>query len=202
MGLPLGHAAALFLSPLIVYSEAMLSPLIKELLSLPPDSREVIVRGWVRTNRELKNLVFVEMNDGSCPGGIQCAFDRGAGNVPEALAALSTGASAEIRGRLAPSPASGQAVEVAASDLTLIGEAAPESYPGMPAYPLQKKRHSLEFLREIAHLRARTNTFASVERVRNRLAFGIHEFFQARGFQYVHTPIITTSDAEGAGAMF
>jgi asparaginyl-tRNA synthetase len=99
-------------------------------------------------------------------------------------------------------------VEVAASDLSLIGEAPSEScpgapgYPEIPAYPLHKKRHSLEFLREIAHLRARTNTFGSVERVRNRLAFGVHEFFQARGFQYVQTPIITTSDAEGAGAMF
>ena len=174
--------------------------LIKELLSLPADSREVRVRGWVRTKRELKNLVFVEMNDGSCFEGIQCTFDRSRegwdDETETALAALSTGAAAEIRGCLAPSPASGQAVEVAAETLSVIGEASPETYP------LQKKRHSLKFLREIAHFRARTNTFGAVSRVRSRLAFAIHEFFQSRGFQYVHTPIITTQDAEGAGALF
>jgi asparaginyl-tRNA synthetase len=174
--------------------------LIKELLSLPADSREVTVRGWVRTKREMKNLVFVEMNDGSCFAGIQCTFDRSGegwdGETETALASLSTGASAEIRGRLVPSPASGQAVEVAAEAAVLIGEAPGETYP------LQKKRHSLEFLREIAHLRARTNTFGAVGRVRSRMAFAIHEFFQSRGFQYIHAPIITTNDAEGAGAMF
>jgi asparaginyl-tRNA synthetase len=171
--------------------------LIKELLSLPADSREVRVRGWVRTKREMKNLVFVAMNDGSCFADIQCTFDRTRdGGMETALASLSTGAAAEIRGCLVPSPASGQAVEVAAESLTVIGEAPPETYP------LQKKRHSLEFLREIAHLRARTNTFGAVSRVRSRLAFAVHEFFQSRGFQYVHTPIITTQDAEGAGALF
>jgi asparaginyl-tRNA synthetase len=187
-------------------------PLIKELLTLPADSREVIVRGWVRTKRNMKNLVFVEVNDGSCFGSIQCTFDLAPGTgapapagkdgtgradaAAEALAALSTGASVEIRGKLIPSPASGQAVEVAASFITITGSAPAETYP------LQKKRHSFEFLREIAHLRARTNTFGAVARVRNRLAFAVHEFFQSRGFQYVHTPIITASDAEGAGAMF
>ncbi|MDR0761287.1 MAG: asparagine--tRNA ligase [Treponema sp.] len=174
--------------------------LIKELLSLPADSREVRVRGWVRTKREMKNLVFVAMNDGSCFADIQCTFDRTRedwdGGTETALASLSTGAAAEIGGRLVPSPASGQAAEVAAETLSIIGEAPPETYP------LQKKRHSLEFLREIAHLRARTNTFGAVSRVRNRMAFAIHEFFQSRGFQYVHTPIITTQDAEGAGALF
>jgi asparaginyl-tRNA synthetase len=180
----------------------MLSPLIKELLSLPAEHQEVTVRGWVRTKRDLKNLVFVEVNDGSCFNSIQCTFDRtkdqdGLDEPAEAvLAGLSTGASVEIQGRLAPSPASGQAVEVAARNITLIGEAPAE------AYPLQKKRHSLEFLREIAHLRARTNTFGAVARVRSRLAFAVHEFFQSRGFHYVHTPVITASDAEGAGAMF
>jgi asparaginyl-tRNA synthetase len=148
----------------------------------------------------MKNLVFVEMNDGSCFSGIQCTFDRsregGDGGTETALTVLSTGASAEIRGRLVPSPASGQAVEVAAETLTIIGEAPAETYP------LQKKRHSLEFLREIAHLRARTNTFGAVGRIRSRMAFAVHEFFQSRGFRYVHTPIITTNDAEGAGAMF
>jgi asparaginyl-tRNA synthetase len=151
--------------------------------------------GWIRTKRELKNLVFVEINDGSCFSGLQCTFNRDE-NQPLPLDRVSTGASVEIRGKLVPSPAAGQTVELAAVDIRVIGEAPPESYP------LQKKRHSLEFLREIAHLRARTNTFAAIARVRSRLAFGIHEFFQSRHFQYVHTPIITASDAEGAGAMF
>jgi asparaginyl-tRNA synthetase len=177
----------------------MTVPLIKELLALGAESQDVIVRGWVRTKRDLKNLVFVEVNDGSCLGGIQCTFDRnsfGTEAGDTVLAALSTGASVEIGGTLVPSPGSGQAVEVAARRIRVVGEAPAETYP------LQKKRHSFEFLREIAHLRARTNTFGAVARVRNRLGFAIHEFFQGRGFLYVHTPIITASDAEGAGAMF
>ncbi|MDR3161469.1 MAG: asparagine--tRNA ligase [Spirochaetaceae bacterium] len=176
-----------------------MQPLIREILALPPESQHITVRGWVRTKRELKNLVFVEVNDGSSFTGIQCTFDRGAG-LPEetakVLPAVSTGAAVEVRGKLVPSPASGQQVELAAADLVLVGEAPAETYP------LQKKRHSLEFLREIAHLRPRTNTFGAVARLRSRLAFAVHEFFRSRGFQYVHTPIITASDAEGAGAMF
>jgi asparaginyl-tRNA synthetase len=172
----------------------MLIPLIKEILSFPADFREVKVRGWVRTKRELKNLIFVELNDGSSFSGIQCTFDRSA--AAGVLDRVSTGASVEVRGRLQPSPASGQTLEVAAEDLRIIGEAPAESYP------LQKKRHSLEFLREIAHLRARTNTFGAVGRIRNRLAFAIHQYFQGQGFVYIHTPIITAGDAEGAGAMF
>ncbi|MDR1239987.1 MAG: asparagine--tRNA ligase [Treponema sp.] len=179
----------------------MLFPLIKEILAFPADSRELSVRGWVRTRRELKNLVFVEVNDGSSLAGLQCTFDRSAElpgdtRIVCALNRAGTGASVEIRGRLVPSPASGQAVELAAEHLRIIGEAPAESYP------LQKKRHSLEFLREIAHLRVRTNTFGAVARVRNCLAFAIHRYFQDRGFVYVHTPIITANDAEGAGAMF
>jgi asparaginyl-tRNA synthetase len=153
----------------------------------------------------MKNLVFVEVNDGSCFSGIQCTFDStnsASKDSAQALERLSTGAAVIIRGSLVPSPAAGQAVEVAASALEIAGEAPAEERPGIAAYPLQKKRHSLEFLREIAHLRARTNTFAAVARVRDRLAFAVHEFFRSRGFQYVHTPIITASDAEGAGAMF
>ena len=189
----------------------MLFPLIKDILSLPVDSsslnsRELKVRGWVRTKRELKNLVFVELNDGSCLRNIQCAFDRSGENtaesVLEALETLETGASVEISGVLVPSPAAGQALELAASFIRIIGPAPAAARPGIPAYPLQKKRHSLEFLREISHLRPRTNTFAAVARVRSRLAFGIHQFFRENGYQYIHTPIITASDAEGAGAMF
>jgi asparaginyl-tRNA synthetase len=174
----------------------MSTPLIKEILSFSAESQDVVIRGWVRTTREMKNLVFVEIYDGSCFSGIQCTFDRSGVTAADALPALSTGSSVEIRGKLVPSPASGQALEVAAETLTLIGEAPAETYP------LQKKRHSPEFLREIAHLRPRTNTFGAVARVRSRLAFAVHEFFQSRGFLYLHTPIITASDAEGAGAMF
>jgi asparaginyl-tRNA synthetase len=147
----------------------------------------------------MKNLVFVEVNDGSCFRNIQCTFDTAGDlepNTAGALAELGTGAAVEISGKLVPSPAEGQAVEAAASSLVILGPAPAETYP------LQKKRHSLEFLREIAHLRARTNTFGAVARVRNRLAFAVHEFFQSRYFQYIHTPIITGSDAEGAGALF
>jgi asparaginyl-tRNA synthetase len=174
--------------------------LIKEILALPAEPREIRVYGWVRTKRESKNLVFVEVNDGSCINSIQCTFEKSAGpggvELLAALEALSTGASVEVWGRLVPSPARGQALELAASGLTLIGAAPPETYP------LQKKGHSPEFLREIAHLRARTNTTGAVARVRSRLSFAVHEFFQSRGFQHIHTPIITANDAEGAGAMF
>jgi asparaginyl-tRNA synthetase len=183
----------------------MLCPLIKELLNLEPLSQPVTVRGWVRTKRELKNLTFIEVNDGSCFAGLQCTFDREAGSgaaLTETLAKISTGSSVEIRGRLTPSPAAGQRVELASDVVVLVGEAPAETANGIAAYPLQKKRHSLEFLREIGHLRARTNTFGAVMRVRNKLAFGIHQFFQERGFVYVNTPVITASDAEGAGAMF
>jgi asparaginyl-tRNA synthetase len=178
---------------------------IKELLRLTPDSREVRVRGWVRTKRELKNIVFLEVNDGSCMTSMQCTFELEASGgllsaeTLAALGAVTTGASVEVRGRLRPSPAAKQPVEVAAASVVLIGEAPAE---GADAYPLQKKQHSLEFLREIAHLRPRTNTIGAVARVRSRMAFAIHEFFQGRGYMYVHTPIITASDAEGAGTMF
>ena len=166
---------------------------------MTPSGQEIRVRGWVRTKREMKNLVFVEINDGSSLNNFQCTFDTLGitdSSTKENLALLGTGAAIEIGGQLVSSPGAGQAVEAAASSLLITGHAPPETYP------LQKKRHSLEFLREIAHLRARTNTFGAVARVRNRLAFAIHEFFQGRHFQYIHTPIITASDAEGAGEMF
>jgi asparaginyl-tRNA synthetase len=186
--------------------------LIKEILVTTPASQQVEVHGWVRTRREMKNLVFIEVNDGSCITGIQCTFDRNNNHFPAeteaALANLSTGASVAVSGLLVASPASGQAVEVSGNALRIIGEAPTENraaepaYLGIPAYPLQKKQHSLEFLREIAHLRPRTNTFGAVARVRSRMAFAIHQYFQERGFQYITTPIITAGDAEGAGAMF
>ncbi|MCL2190621.1 MAG: asparagine--tRNA ligase [Treponema sp.] len=187
----------------------MTAKLIREILAQTPASQETEVRGWVRTKRETKNLVFVEVNDGSCRAGIQCTFDRGAaGETEAALALLGTGASVAVSGKLIPSPASGQTVELAAESLRVLGEAPAENreavpeYLGIPAYPLQKKRHSMEFLREIAHLRPRTNTFGAVARVRSRMSYAIHRYFNENGFQYVHTPIITSADGEGAGAMF
>jgi asparaginyl-tRNA synthetase len=169
---------------------------VKEITGLEPDGRAVTVKGWVRTKRAVKTAVFLEINDGSRLSNIQCVFDTADGELAAALAAAGTGASVAIEGSLVPSPAAGQKVEVKAASLRVIGEAPADTYP------LQKKAHSFEFLREIAHLRPRTNTFGAVARVRNRMAFSVHEFFQARGFQYVHTPLITASDAEGAGAMF
>jgi asparaginyl-tRNA synthetase len=179
--------------------------LIKHILAEKPQSQEVSVSGWVKTKRDMKQLVFIEAHDGSCFAGIQCAFDRAAGldaQTEEALAAVGTGTSVEIKGRLVESPASGQSVEIAATSLRILGEAPATDSGDIPAYPLQKKRHSLEFLREIAHLRPRTNTFGAVARLRSRIAFAIHRYFQERDFHYVHTPIITSGDAEGAGAMF
>jgi len=183
----------------------MLPTLIKYILEQAPQSQEVEISGWVRTKRDMKTLVFVEVNDGSCFAGIQCTFDRGAGidaQTEAALASLSTGASVKINGKLIPSPASGQAVEIAAVSLQVLGDAPAEASDNIQAYPLQKKRHSLEFLREIAHLRPRTNTFGAVARLRSRLAFAIHRYFQERDFHYLHTPVITAGDCEGAGAMF
>ncbi|MDR2897843.1 MAG: asparagine--tRNA ligase [Spirochaetaceae bacterium] len=165
-----------------------------------PDGRSVTVCGWVRTKRDTKNLTFIQVNDGSCFASIQLTFDREGGNVtPEIEAELkkiTTGASIEAVGNLTASPASGQAVEIAAVSLSVTGTAPVESYP------LQKKNQSLEFLRENAHLRARTNTFGAVARMRSEMAYAVHTFFHERGFSYVHTPIITASDCEGAGEMF
>jgi asparaginyl-tRNA synthetase len=167
---------------------------VRDLLSSDP-GRRVTARGWIKTRRDSKGVHFLQLSDGSCFRDLQVVI--AAGSVAEdALAAATTGASVEVEGELAPSPAAGQRVELQASALRVLGAADPKTYP------LQKKGHSFEFLREIAHLRPRTNTFGAVFRVRNALSFAIHSFFQERGFLYVHTPIITASDAEGAGAMF
>ena len=173
--------------------------LIKDILTQKPDGQEVAVYGWVRTKRETKNLIFIQVNDGSCFASIQLTFDRDKGidaQTEKELSRITTGASIKAVGSLIESPASGQAVEVAAKTIFVYGEASGETYP------LQKKRHTFEFLRDIAHLRARTNTFGAVARVRNQMAFAVHNFFQEHGFQYVHTPLITASDCEGAGEMF
>ena len=171
---------------------------IKTLLHESAVGTAVTAKGWVRTKRATKNAIFIELNDGSCFANIQCVFDNNATDttMKAALERASTGAALAVQGTLVDSPASGQPVEIQASAIEVIGESPVETYP------LQKKAHSLEFLREIAHLRPRTNTFGAVARVRNQMAFAVHSFFQERGFNYVHTPIITASDCEGAGEMF
>ncbi|MBP5251218.1 MAG: asparagine--tRNA ligase [Treponema sp.] len=177
--------------------------LIKDLLTSNPDGRTVTVCGWVRTKRDSKNLVFIQVNDGSCFASIQITFDRtnpaqnaDAPKIEESLKSVTTGASIKAEGLLVPSPASGQAVEVTLVNLEVLGVCLPEEYP------LQKKNMSMEYLRENAHLRARTNTFGAVFRMRSQMAIAIHTFFQERGFVYISAPEITCSDAEGAGEMF
>ncbi|MDX5346278.1 MAG: asparagine--tRNA ligase [Hymenobacteraceae bacterium] len=168
---------------------------VKELLTASDLDREVLVKGWVRTKRGNKYVNFIAVNDGSTIQNIQVVAD--AEQFPEdILKEVTTGASVAVTGKLVASQGKGQSVEIHATEITLLGTADPETYP------LQKKAHSMEFLREIAHLRFRTNTFGAVFRVRNALAFAVHKFFQERGFVYMHTPIITASDAEGAGEMF
>jgi asparaginyl-tRNA synthetase len=155
----------------------------------------VLVRGWVRTRRTSKaGLTFIEVNDGSSLANLQVVAEQHLPNYEE-LTRLSTGSSIEVRGTVVESPAKEQAVELQAECVRVVGEA-PETYP------LQKKRHSFEYLRTIAHLRPRTNTFGAIARVRNEVCRAIHAYFQSRGYLYVHTPIITAIDAEGAGQMF
>ncbi len=167
---------------------------IKALHNLEPGNL-VSIRGWVKTRRDSKGVHFVQVNDGSCFQDIQAVIEEGA--LPDdTLRQLTTGACVELNGELVESPASGQAVELKVRGALVYGEADPATYP------LQKKGHTMEFLREIAHLRPRSNTFGAVARVRNALCFAIHSFFQERGFLYIHTPIITASDCEGAGEMF
>ena len=156
---------------------------------------EVCVKGWVRTRRGNKYVQFVALNDGSTIKNIQIVFDMNDFS-DETLKPVTTGASICVEGILVESMGKGQSVEIQAKHLTVYGTADPDTYP------LQKKGHTLEFLREKAHLRPRTNTFGAVLRVRSALAFAIHKFFQERGFYYLNTPLITASDCEGAGAMF
>src|SRR3954463_2444926 len=152
------------------------------------------VRGWVRTRRDSKDFSFLELNDGSCLRSLQIIAKNTLPNYA-AVQRLNTGASISVQGALVASQGKGQSWEVVAEEIEIVG-ASDESYP------LQKKGHTPEFLREIAHLRPRSNLFGAVFRVRSRLAFAIHQFFQERGFVYVHTPIVTGSDCEGAGELF
>jgi asparaginyl-tRNA synthetase len=167
---------------------------VKQALDLPVGS-EIIVRGWVRSRRDSKGVTFIELNDGSRFKSMQLVVEAGAIS-DETLKHVTTGSSIEAIGRLVESPAKGQAVELKVTAIQIFGSADPATYP------LQKKGHTLEFLREISHLRVRSNTFGATFRVRNALTHAIHLFFQERGFLYVQTPIITTSDCEGAGQMF
>ncbi len=159
--------------------------------------REVTVTGWVRTRRDSKaGVSFIELNDGSCLDNLQIVADHGRFDPVRDLTPISTGAAIQVQGRLVASPGKGQSIELVAASITLYGPSDPATYP------LQKKRHSFEFLREIAHLRPRTNTIGAMARVRHRLSLAIHDFFEQRGFFLVHTPIITASDCEGAGHVF
>ena len=165
---------------------------IKELLDLKPDSQSVTLKGWVKTFRSNR---FISLNDGSSPESIQCVVDFEKTD-PKILQKINSGASLEIKGILKKSLGRGQDIEVDVNNVKILGECDIETYP------IQPKRHSLEFLRENAHLRARTNTFSSIMRIRSNISFSIHKFFKEMGFYYVNTPIITGSDAEGAGEMF
>ncbi len=158
--------------------------------------QEINVKGWVRTRRGNKNVNFIALNDGSVIHSIQIVVDVAQINNDELLKHITTGSCLSVNGILAESKGQGQDIEIVATAIELYGTADPETYP------LQKKGHTLEFLREIAHLRPRTNTFGAILRIRHALAFAIHKYFNDTGFYYLHTPIITGSDAEGAGAMF
>lgn len=168
--------------------------LIRKVMASVEERSEVSVAGWVRTRRDAKGFSFLEVNDGSCLGSLQVVVDVG---IPgsEDLKRMLTGCSVSLVGDLVASPAKGQRWEMRATSIRLVGEAPDD-------YPLQKKRHSAEFMREIAHLRPRANLYGAIFRVRSRLAQAVHRFFAEKEFVYVHTPILTASDCEGAGEMF
>ena len=168
---------------------------IAEILKSGAKDCDITVKGWVRTKRGNKNVAFIALNDGSCVANIQIVVDL-ASFDEEQLKTITTGACIRVDGKLVESLGAGQGVEVQATSIEVYGTADPESYP------LQKKGHSLEFLRDIAYLRPRTNTFGAIFRIRHAMAYAIHKYFNDHGFYYWHTPLITGSDCEGAGAMF
>jgi asparaginyl-tRNA synthetase len=167
---------------------------VKEALHSTAPRESISLAGWVRTRRDSKAFSFLELNDGSCLKGIQVVVDAGIPGYAN-IAHMTTGASVRVEGKLIASQGAGQAWEVQAASVMLVG-------PADESYPLQKKGHTLEFLRSIGHLRARSNLFGAVFRTRSRMTMAVHQFFQDRGFVNVHTPIITASDCEGAGEMF
>ena len=160
---------------------------IKNILKLNPNSQNIIVKGWVKTFRANR---FISLNDGSCIENIQCVVDFET-MKSEILEKINTGTSLKIHGSLIKSLGKGQNLEIKVTDIKILGECDIETYP------IQPKKHSLEFLRENAHLRIRTNTFGAIMRIRSNISFSIHKFFKEKGFYYVNTPIITGSDAEG-----
>jgi asparaginyl-tRNA synthetase len=168
---------------------------ISDILKLDKSGFELAVNGWVRTRRDAKGFCFLEVNDGSCLANLQVIAPETLPEYDTLIQKITTGSSVSVKGVLVDSPAQGQKFELHALSLDVPG-LAPQDFP------LQKKKHSLEFLREIAHLRPRTNSIGAVARVRSSLSYAVHTFFQERGFFYVHTPIITASDCEGAGEMF
>ncbi len=175
----------------------MIHTRVDRLLSLEKGEDNITVMGWVRTRRDSKGgFSFIEINDGSCLGNLQVIADSNLPNYKNEIINLQTGCSVKVTGAIVPSQGKGQHMEMQAKSIEVLGWADPETYP------MQKKRHSFEFLRTIAHLRPRTNTFGAIARVRNAMSMAIHNFFQERGFLYIHTPILTGSDCEGAGDMF
>src|SRR5438105_11760459 len=167
---------------------------VKNALNKTAPAQNIFVQGWVRTQRDSKDFSFIEVNDGSSLRNLQIIAKSSLPNYA-AVQRLTTGASISVTGALVGSQGKGQKWELVADNIDIVGTAD-------DSYPLQKKGHTPEFLREIAHLRPRSNLFSSIFRVRSRLAFAVHQFFQERGFVYVHTPIITGSDCEGAGELF
>ena len=159
------------------------------------DGKEITVMGWARTLRDMKNFGFIELNDGSCHKNLQVVLERDALSNYDEIAKQNVGAALIVKGKLVCTPDAPQPFELKATEITVEGTSTPD-------YPLQKKRHSLEYLRTIQHLRPRTNLFSAVFRIRSVAAMAVHEYFQSQGFVYVHTPIITGSDCEGAGEMF
>ena len=174
----------------------MVTRRILEILRNGQPEESLVIQGWVRTKRDLKGFAFIEVNDGSSLANLQVVLNSELPEYDALLKQLNTGASVKVAGVLVPSQGKGQRIELKAHTVKVYGDADPETYP------LQKKRHSFEFLRTIGHLRSRTNSFGAVFRVRNACANAIHQFFQERGFLWVHTPIITKSDCEGAGELF
>ena len=169
--------------------------LITHILREKPVGKRIEIRGWLKTKRDSGRMSFLDINDGSRLTGLQVIAEKKLMNY-DVIRSLTTGSCLRVRGKLVPSPAKGQEVELIADDIEIYGTAPAETYP------LQKKRHSFEFLREIAHLRPRTNSLGSMSRIRSHLTYAAHSFFQERDFFQIHTPLITTSDCEGAGEMF
>ena len=190
-------AAADGTGPAVTVSPTAPAPRVAALLADAEPGRTVTARGWVRTRRDSKaGLSFVELNDGSCLTNLQIVLPHDLPDFAARAEPVTTGASLVVTGEVVESPGKNQRIELRATDFAVPGAADPDRYP------LQKKRHGFEYLREIAHLRPRSNTFGAVARVRNRIAYEVHRFFQSRGFLYVNTPVITTNDCEGAGEVF